>query len=229
MGRRRLAVAGALLVAAAGCASHARAAGHRAPAPTSPSTTAAPSFVATVAEVTAAEVAASWHEGCPVPVDRLRAIDAPFWGFDGHVHQGRLVVAADQVAAVESVLHALFDARYAIHRMAPVDRYGGSDDASVRADNTSAFNCRPATGGRGWSEHAYGRAIDLNPLENPYVRGSTVLPAQSAALLDRSRTDQGIIHPGDAAVRAFAAVGWIWGGQWAGATRDYQHFSPSGR
>jgi hypothetical protein len=218
----------AILSVGAGCAEH----GDRPTAATTTSrsstTTVASTFAATVGTITATEVAASWHDGCPLPVAELRAIDASYWGFDGRAHQGRIIVAADQVEAVRAVLQHLFAARYAIHRMVPVDRYGGSDDASVLADNTSAFNCRRATGGTGWSEHAYGRAIDLNPRENPYVRGSTVLPPQSAPLLDRSRTDQGMVHAGDDAVRAFAAVGWIWGGTWPGATKDYQHFSPSG-
>jgi hypothetical protein len=227
--RRWVGVLCVLVTAAAGCArGHDRGGGPE--RHVTPTTTSVPSsFAARVHTVVRAEVVASWHEGCPLPVDQLRAIDARFWGFDGRVHEGRILVALDQVHAVESVLHDLFAARYPIHRMEPVDVYGGSDDESVLADNTSGFNCRTATGGTGWSEHAYGRAIDLNPRENPYVRGTTVLPPQSAALLDRTRTDRGLIHAGDAAVRAFGKVGWIWGGQWPGATKDYQHFSPSGR
>jgi hypothetical protein len=218
-----------LVLAAVGCADRAPEPTARGVTTTSRVTTVEPArFATTVHAVSRDDVAASWHDGCPLPVERLRAVDAPFWGFDGRVHEGRIIVDADQAAAVTSVLRDLFDARYPIHRMEPVDRYGGSDDASVLADNTSGFNCRPATGSTGWSEHAFGRAIDLNPLENPYVRGSTVLPPQSAPLLDRTRTDEGIIHASDAAVRAFQEVGWIWGGQWPGATKDYQHFSPSG-
>jgi hypothetical protein len=227
--RRRV---GLLFVAGAlgACAGHPGSATGPTTSRTSGSTTSvARTFTAAVRSVALVEVTASWHQGCPLPVDQLRALDAPYWGFDDRPHEGRIIVAADQVDAVESVLHDLFDARYPIHRIEPVDRYGGSDDASVRADNTSGFNCRSATGGSGWSEHAYGRAIDLNPLENPYVRGTTVLPPQSAPLLDRARTDQGMVHAGDAAVRAFSKVGWIWGGRWPGATKDYQHFSASGR
>jgi hypothetical protein len=185
-------------------------------------------FSSSVGPVSAVQLSASWRPGCPLPVDQLRAIDATYWGFDGRVHRGRIVVGAAQVAAVTSVLLDLFAARYQIHQMEPVDVYGGSDDASVLADNTSGFNCRLATGGTGWSEHAFGRAIDLNPLENPYVHGTTVLPPQSARFLDRTRTDQGVIHAGDAAVQAFAKVGWPWGGQWPGPTKDYQHFSSTG-
>jgi hypothetical protein len=231
-GRRVGSVVAATLLAAA-CASSGT--------PEAATTTATPSSVAlttsstepvafrsAVETVTAADLPASWRPGCPVPVEQLRALAASFWGFDGRVHEGRLIVDAAQAPAVTGVLRDLFAARYPIERMEPVDVYGGSDDASVDANNTSGFNCRRATGGTGWSEHAFGRAIDLNPLQNPYVKGGTVLPAQSAPLVDRTRTDKGMIHDGDAAVRAFAKVGWEWGGHWTGL-KDYQHFSADGR
>lgn len=187
-----------------------------------------PTFTASSRMVTAAEVSESWRPGCPTPVEDLRAIDAPHWGFDGRVHGGRVIVDEGQAEAITSVLHELFDARYPIERMQPIDLYGGSDDASVAANNTSAFNCRRATGGSSWSEHAFGLALDLNPLQNPYVRGDTVLPPQSIDLLDRSRTDLGMIHEGDVAVLSFERHGWQWGGHWK-SSKDYQHFSTSGR
>ena len=188
----------------------------------------APTFSARVGAVTAADLHASWRPGCPLSVERLRAVDASFWGFDGQVHEGRIVVADDVVDDVVGVLADLFTARYPIERMEPVDVYGGSADASVDANNTSAFNCRRATGGSSWSQHAYGRAVDLNPLLNPYVDGDTVLPPQSERYLDRSSTDQGVIHDGDPAVVAFESRGWVWGGRWR-TLKDYQHFSRTGR
>ena len=109
-----------------------------------------------------------------------------------------------------------------------VEAFGGSDDASMAANNTSAFNCRKATGGTSWSEHSYGRAIDVNPVQNPYVKGSLVLPQSGSAYVDRSRTIPGMIRAGDAVVRAFAAQGWAWGGTWT-SLKDYQHFSTTGR
>lgn len=187
-----------------------------------------PAFRAAVEGVTAEQLPASWRPGCPHPVDELRLVRASHWGFDGAVHEGTIVVDAAVADAVVRVLEALFDARYPIERMEPVDRYGGSDDASMAANNTSGFNCRPATGGTSWSEHAYGRAIDLNPLQNPYVRGDQVLPPQSARYVDRSSTDVGVIRDGDPAVVAFAREGWSWGGRWT-TVKDYQHFSASGR
>lgn len=145
------------------------------------------------------------------------------WGFDGAVRTGRLVVHRDQVPAIVGVFHRLFDQRFAIERMEPVEAYGGSDDASMAANNTSAFNCRAVTGGTSFSQHSYGWAVDVNPVQNPYVRGSTVLPPAGRANLDRSTPGTGKIRAGDATVAAFAAAGWSWGGDWT-SPRDYQHF-----
>ncbi|MEE6296079.1 FG-GAP repeat domain-containing protein [Georgenia wangjunii] len=122
-----------------------------------------PPFRATVTTVSAADLHASWRPGCPVAPAHLRAIDVTHWGYDGSVRTGRLVIAAHLTASVEAVMRDLYAARFPIARMAPVEAFGGDDDASMAANNTSAFNCRAVTGGAAWSEHAYGRAIDVNP------------------------------------------------------------------
>jgi hypothetical protein len=111
--------------------------------------------------------------------------------------------------------------------MRSVDAYRANDDRSMAADNTSAFNCRFVSGTSRWSMHAYGEAIDVNPVENPYVNGSRVQPPAGQAYLDRSNFRPGMAVPGRSLVRAFAAVGWKWGGRWRG-TPDYQHFSTTG-
>ena len=171
----------------------------------------------------------SWHRGCPVALDDLRLVRARHWGFDARVHTGRLVVNRDVARPVLGVLRRLYSARFPIRRMVPVDAYGASDFRSIEADNTSAFNCRHVEGTTRWSEHSYGRAIDLNPIENPYVTaaGTTSHPA-SRPYLRRAPYRPGMAVEGGAAVRAFEAVGWGWGGRWSG-DRDYQHFSASGR
>jgi hypothetical protein len=171
----------------------------------------------------------SWRPGCPVPLADLRLVRARHWGFDGRTHTGRIVVHRDVAADVLAVLRRLYAAGFPIRRMVPVDAYGGSDFRSIEADNTSAFNCRYVDGTTRWSEHAYGRAIDLNPIENPYVTaaGTTSHPA-SRPYLRRSPYKPGMAVEGGAAVRAFAAAGWSWGGRWSG-DKDYQHFSASGR
>jgi hypothetical protein len=206
----------------------AAAAGQPRSAGTTTTTVVAPPFAATVVPVSAADLGSSWREGCPVGPDQLRAVDAVHWGYDGVVHPGRVIVAADQADAIVAVLRDLYDARFPIQRMVPVDRYGSDDHASMVDNNTSAFNCRAVAGTTKWSEHAFGAAIDVNPLVNPYVKGSTVDPPEGATWADRSRQDPGMIHDGDAAVAAFARHGWGWGGHWASG-KDYQHFSASGR
>lgn len=175
-----------------------------------------------------ARLPASWREGCPVGSEDLELFAIDCLGFDGAVHTGELVVHADVAADVASVFRTLLDARYPIERMELVDVYGGSDDASTMANNTSAFNCRAITGGSRWSQHSYGRAIDINPVQNPYVyRDGHVLDPAAQRYTDRSLQDPGMIHAGDVVVSAFAAIGWEWGGNYS-SIKDYQHFSETG-
>jgi hypothetical protein len=171
----------------------------------------------------------SWHRGCPVPLSQLRLLTLGYRGFDRRSHTGQLVVNRSVAARVVSVFGKLYRADFPIRRMRLVDAYGGSDFRSIEADNTSAFNCRNATGSSSWSNHAYGLAIDINPIENPYVSasGSTAHTA-SRPYLNRSRIRPGMAYPGGVLVGAFRSAGWGWGGYWSGA-RDYQHFSANGR
>jgi hypothetical protein len=190
----------------------------------------APAFTSAISPITpelAVRMEPSWRAGCPVPLEDLRYVTVTHRGFDGVDRQGELVVHADAAEAMVTVFRTLFDAGYPVRSMRLVDDFGASDDDSMAADNTSAFNCRAITGGSEWSEHAYGRAIDLNPVENPYVRGSSVAPREGRAFADRPDSP-GVIHADDDVVRAFASVGWLWGGDWDSPV-DYQHFSPSGR
>ena len=170
----------------------------------------------------------SWRPGCPVPLRDLRILTLTYRGFDGRAHSGRLVVHRDVAHDVVSAFRSLYVARFPIRRMTPVDAYGGSDFRSIEADNTSAFNCRFVDGTTRWSEHAYGRAIDIDPIENPYVSGGRTSHAASRRYLDRSRELPGMAVEGGALVRAFDRLGWSWGGRWSSA-QDYQHFSASGR
>jgi D-alanyl-D-alanine carboxypeptidase len=190
-----------------------------------------PRFRGTVAAIdrrTRARMRWSWRPGCPVGLVELRLLGVRHWGFDRKVHHGELVVHRDQARAVLRVLERLFQLRYPIRRLRLVDHYRADDDRSMAANNTSAFNCRRVSGTTRWSEHAYGRAIDLNPVQNPYVAGRHVSPPAGRPYANRTRRAPGMVHAGDAVVRAFAAAGWEWGGTWRSA-RDYQHFSATGR
>jgi hypothetical protein len=209
-------------------------------APTSspPSHTAAPStpaptpsalpFSSSTKAVTAADLGASWHAGCPVAPAQLRQISLSYWGFDGLPHTGSIVVNAAVVPAVIKVFATLYAEHFPIRRMEPVSNFGGSDDASMAVDNTSGFNCRNAVapGPPQWSAHAYGKAIDVNTVENPYLEGGKVLPPQGAAFAKRTPYRAGMAVTGGQLVQAFAAVGWYWGGRWN--SPDYQHFSSTG-
>ena len=105
---------------------------------------------------------------------------------------------------------------------------GAEDHRARNADNTAAFNCRFVSGQPGvWSEHAYGKAIDLNPVENPYVRGSYVSPPAGRPFAKRHPRRKGMVTRPGQVVEAFAEAGWGWGGNWSG-TKDFQHFSASG-
>ena len=143
----------------------------------------------------------SWHAGCPVSLSQLRVLTLTYRGFDDRAHTGRIVVNADVARTVVSVFRRLYAARYPIRRMQPVEAYGGSDFRSIEADNTSSFNCRAATGSTHWSEHAYGHAIDIDPIENPYVENGSTSHAASRPYLDRSRHRPGMAYPGGAVVR----------------------------
>jgi hypothetical protein len=170
----------------------------------------------------------SWRRGCPVPLRDLRLLTLTHWGFDGRVHTGRLVVHRDVAGDVVTVFRSLYAKRFPIRRMTPVDAYGGTDFRSIEADNTSAFNCRFVEGTNRWSEHAYGRALDVNPIENPYVSGGRTSHTASRPYVDRARRRPGVAYEGGALVRAFDRIRWGWGGRWTSA-QDYQHFSASGR
>jgi D-alanyl-D-alanine carboxypeptidase len=189
----------------------------------------APPFGHSVSRVTAAQLPHSWHRGCPVAPAQLRRLRVSYWGFDRRAHTGALVVNAHAVAPLTRVFSRLYTARFPIRRMRSIDAYGGSDERSLAADNTAAFNCRYAVapGRKRWSVHAYGLAIDVNPVENPYVLGSRVHPRAGRRYLDRSRMRPGMAVRGGLLVRAFAAAGWAWGGRWS-SSPDYQHFSATG-
>lgn len=186
-------------------------------------TTPPPPYRASIETVSAGQLGSSWTpgRGC-TPPDQLRAVNVTHWGYDGAVHQGRLIVAASQAEDVAAIFGDLYTLGFPIQRIRPVDRYGADDGASMRANNTSGYNCRTVAGSTTLSNHARGQAIDINPLHNPYVKGGTVDPPEGAPWADRSRNDPGMIRSDDAVVRAFRARGWSWGGTWS--SPDYQHF-----
>lgn len=188
-----------------------------------------PVFTSSVRVTDPDELGVSWRDGCPVPFEQLRWVELAHWDDEGEVRTGVLVIHADHVDDVITVFDKLFEARFPIASMRPITDFDGDDNASMQANNSSAFNCRVIDGTSTWSQHAYGGAIDINPLVNPWVRGDEVDPSEGAPYVDRTRTDvPGLIVAGDVVTEAFAAIGWGWGGDWNNSL-DYQHFSHNGR
>jgi hypothetical protein len=150
------------------------------------------------------------------------------------VQTGQLVVNRSFAAPLTKVFRRLYELRFPIRHMRFGDAYGPSGVRPADGDVTYSFECRqavpsPCTGGSGtgsWSEHAYGRAIDLNPIENPYVGCGRSRERASRPYLNRSRLRRGMVTP--AVVQTFRSIGWGWGGSWSGNTKDYMHFSASG-
>ncbi len=180
--------------------------------------------------------AKEWHAGCPVALSRLRLLSVRYLGFDGRAHTGRLVVNEAAVGPLTQVFARLYAIRFPIRHMALSDTYGSASGQPADGDVTASFECRQASaspcGGLAntttgtWSEHAYGEAVDLNPVENPYVGCGMTRDRTALSYLDRSRVRRGMVTP--AVVEAFRAAGWGWGGSWTGSTKDYMHFSATG-
>jgi hypothetical protein len=186
-------------------------------------------FESTIVEVPA-DVAqrSTWQPACPVALEQLRYVTVAFFGFDGLFHTGELLVNQDAAEGMVEVFRQLHAARYPLEELR-ITRPDELDAPPTGDGNaTGAFVCRPVTGGSGWSEHAYGRAIDINSFHNPYVKDDVVLPELASAYLDRGNVRPGMIQAGDVVVAAFASIGWEWGGSW-NSLKDYQHFSHNDR
>jgi hypothetical protein len=167
----------------------------------------------------------SWKEGCPVPLERLAHLKLTHWGFDDQVHQGELVVHEEIADEVLAIFKDFFEYHVPIEKMHRIEVYQGDDQASMEDNNTSAFNCRKSMGNRTQhSKHSEGKAIDINPRYNPLVIGERSIPPSAKAFVDRKQKVVGMIHHGDAVQQAFRRRGWIWGGAWRAAGKDYQHF-----
>jgi hypothetical protein len=170
----------------------------------------------------------TWAPGCPVPPRRLSWVRLTFRGFDGTRHTGELLVNRSVAADVVRVFRDLYAARFPIEEMRITTKAEQTAPPTGDGNDTGAFNCRPMRGSTTYSEHAYGRAIDVNPFQNPYLKGALVLPELAGAYRDRTWRRPGMIFRAGPVVRAFTRIGWTWGGSWH-SLRDLQHFSSTGR
>ncbi|OWY30302.1 hypothetical protein CEJ42_06340 [Herbaspirillum robiniae] len=168
----------------------------------------------------------------PVPCARLASVSFDYTDFDGVTRNGSVVVLDAVAPQVESLFGELLLRSVPIAGARPLEHFDGDDAASMAANNTSAFNGRPMTGGGSWSKHAYGAAIDINPLQNPYVtqagtaRQEVLPPAATADYLQRAPVKAGMAED---VVSVFYDHGFlIWGGNWKQPI-DYQHFEIGSR
>ncbi|GAA1969558.1 M15 family metallopeptidase [Nocardioides panacihumi] len=181
-------------------------------------------------EIAPADVIArsTWVQGCPVAASDLAWVRLTFWGFDDRRHTGELLVKASVADQIVQVFGDLYRARFPIEEMRITTRAELTAPPTGDGNDTGSFNCRPKAGQKtGFSQHAYGLAVDVDPFQNPYVNGSLVLPELSSSYVDRSDVRPGMILPGGPVVRAFARIGWTWGGDWH-SLKDLQHFSQNG-
>ena len=177
-------------------------------------------FTASVSPITTAirrRIASSYREGCPVPLGDLRYLRLSHWDFAGRVRQGELVVHAKHAEALVRVFRKLYAEKFPIQRMRLVSDYDGDDERSMAANNTSAFNCRTVAGTDRWSQHSFGAAIDLNPVQNPYVTEAGISPAAGKAYArsgdrrPRSRASSPLTRSSC----GLPDAGWEWGGDWS--------------
>ncbi len=172
----------------------------------------------------------SWRKGCPVFLDNLCYLRIKHINFKGQEMMGELIVHKDISKEVVKIFASLYKMGYPIYKMKLVSDYKGNDWQSIEAGNTSAFNCRNATGSKKWSKHSYGKAIDVNPIENPYIaRFGRISHKASLKYIKRVHTkntyaDKAMLVKGDKAIQIFKKYSWEWGGDWLGV-KDYQHFS----
>lgn len=170
----------------------------------------------------------SWEPGCPIAADGLAWLRLRFWGFDDQSHTGELLVDAAVADDLVGVFRRLHQARFPLEQVVIAGPYEPGGPTTGDGNGSGAFVCRASTGASYFSQHAYGLAIDLNPFQNPYVKDDLVLPELASAYLDRGWGRRGMVQPDDVVVRAFASIGWEWGGAWR-YSKDYQHFSQNGR
>jgi len=166
----------------------------------------------------------SWKKGSPVELKDLRYVKVAYWGFDNKPHMGELIVNKAVAKDIVEIFQELYKVKYPIEKMKLIDEYGAKDEKSMLDNNTSAFCYREVEGKPGKiSKHSYGIAIDINPVQNPYVYKNKISPTNGKAFKDRSKASKGMIIKGDACYKAFVSRGWTWGGDWK-YEKDYQHF-----
>ena len=160
--------------------------------------------------------------GLQIPSDikkDLRLVNVCYYSFDGKIHEGQLVIHKDLVNDIKTIFEVLENKKFPIKKVIPIAAYGWSDDSSMKDNNTSAFNYRVVEGTDRLSNHAYGRAIDINPWLNPQIKKDKVSPEGAVY----NPKEPGTIIRNSIVVKTFLKHDWEWGGDWH-SLKDYQHF-----
>lgn len=171
----------------------------------------------------------TYSRKCPVPSKNLRYLKLTHLGFDGKDKIGELIVHKDIANNTVEIFRKLYDKSYPIYKMKLINEYKGNDWLSIEKNNTSAFNCRKVEGSSKWSNHAYGKAIDINPIQNPYIsKNGNISHKESLKYKQRvhkenTYEDKAVLLKNDEIVKIFKSYGWKWGGDWK-SIKDYQHF-----
>jgi murein DD-endopeptidase MepM/ murein hydrolase activator NlpD len=169
----------------------------------------------------------NWNpaKGCPVAPANLRKIWVSYIDFNGNYHDGNIIVHKDHAVRTQKVFQRLYYSRFRIQAMSPIDV--NAPNLTDYAAVTGGFTCRKVGGSMTWSQHAYGTAIDINPVQNPMIRDGVASPAGAAGYVSRGAHRRGMLHA-DGAVTAFTSNGFFWGGRWH-TLKDYMHFSTTNR
>jgi hypothetical protein len=161
---------------------------------------------------------------CPVGSDQLMNINVTYWGFDQKSHVGTLVINKKVAPEIMEIFATLHQAKFPIEKIQPLVGYHYNENKAMQDNDTFAFNCRAITNHNSiLSKHSYGIAIDINPLQNPYIKGETIFPPEGKPYIDRNAAVIGTIVDSDIVVQTFKKYGWQWGGNWK-SLKDYQHF-----
>jgi len=142
----------------------------------------------------------------------LSLLKISYLSMNGITQTGELIVDRDLSLEVVEIFNEIYNCKFPIEKMRTIDNYNCNDDFSMQDNNTSAFNYRRIRGSRKLSDHSYGRAIDINPLLNPYSRKKNIFPKEGKQYLDRTQNVDGMISKGDCVIKAFKSRGWQWGG-----------------
>lgn len=166
----------------------------------------------------------SWKQGSAIDLEDLRYVKVAYWGFDDMPHMGELIVNRSVAKDITEIFEELYKAKFPIDKIRLIDDYDAKDNESMADNNTSAFCYREVDGKPGQlSKHSYGIAIDINPVQNPYVYKGKVSPLEGKKYVDRSKPSKGMVIKNDLCYKAFTSRGWTWGGDWK-YEKDYQHF-----